>query len=1186
MNHRDGSLLHRNYWVQGLFCLAALFMAGMAQAQSLSPAPSGNAKVSISSLPPGAQAAISASVGRDQPAYQAQPGSRGYEISNARGDLGASFTPAGVTFSRNGSTWRLALEGWGSGSKIEPALAAAPRSAANRIEYVRGPLTEWYVNGPLGLEQGFTLNQRPAAPCREHIKSGCSELTVALRLSGDLTAAADANQTGLTLTGRDGRARLRYTGLTARDADGKPLSARMEVAGSRLLLKVDDRNARYPVTIDPWVQTAKLVASDGAAGEALGISVAVSGNTVVATSLVTYTNGASTVTPGGAYVFQITGETATQVAKLTASDGTSNDQFGISVGISGNTIVVGAPLATFNNTTDAAGAGAAYVFVEPAGGWNDMTQTAKLTSSDGVAGTDEIVGDEFGESVAISGNTIVVGASAATVNVANKTLGPGAAYVFVEPSGGWTGTVASPLHQTAKLTAANVASGEEFGSVVRIGGSNILVEGEAAIGSNSEAGVVYLFVEPSGGWSTMTQTSELTTSGSVSPVTYEQALAIDGNTAVVGAEWATVGSTENEGSAYVFQISGDSATQVATLTPSDGIQGDCFGVSVAVSGNTVVVGACGFTNASPEPAPGAAYVYQEPAGGWTNMTETQKLSASDAAPMDQFGSEVAIGSGTIVVGAPAAIVDGNSSEGAAYVFLPTGSNTPQISFTAEPGNTTVPYGTQVTLTATVTGSGTTPTGTVSFNSNGVSVGSEPLSSGVAQLVTPSLPVGSDSLTAGYSGDINYSPVTSSAQSLTVTQGSQTITFANPGPQPLGTPFTLVATASSGLTVTFISQTTSVCTASLTTATFATTGTCTIQATQAGNADWAAAPPVTQSFFVGNAQTITFNNPGAQTVGTPLTLSATASSGLPVSFNSQTPSVCTVSGVTATFIAAGNCTIQATQAGNSVYAPAAPVPQSFTVTANAAVITNLSPAFATAGGAAFTLTVSGNGFAANSQVHWGATSLATAYVNQASLTAQVSAADISTAGIISVTVQTPSPSGSTSNALQFEVDSGGSGTGPAFTTATATVVPGSTATYPVTLSASATDVSAQCLNLPAGATCSYSATAGTLTISTTSATPAGSYQVTAIFTETLPGAASSLILLPFLLLPLAAAKRKWTKRQVWLLAVLAIGIVAGAASSGCGGGNSGAGGGGGTGGGGSTPQTHTVTSSGTVTLVIS
>jgi len=154
--------------------------------------------------------------------------------------------------------------------------------------------------------------------------------------------------------------------------------------------------------------------------------------------------------------------------------------------------------------------------------------------------------------------------------------------------------------------------------------------------------------------------------------------------------------------------------------------------------------------------------------------------------------------------------------------------------------------------------------------------------------------------------------------------------------------TLSATASSGLTVSFASTTNSICTISGTTAAFIVSGTCTINANQAGNSTYAAAPMVPQSFTVNlGSQTITFNNPGIQTVGTPLTLSATASSGLAVTFTSTTNSICTVSGATTAFFASGTCTIDANQAGNSNYSAAPQVQQSFTV--------NAAPTFTGSGG---------------------------------------------------------------------------------------------------------------------------------------------------------------------------------------------------------------------------------------------
>ena len=161
--------------------------------------------------------------------------------------------------------------------------------------------------------------------------------------------------------------------------------------------------------------------------------------------------------------------------------------------------------------------------------------------------------------------------------------------------------------------------------------------------------------------------------------------------------------------------------------------------------------------------------------------------------------------------------------------------------------------------------------------------------------------------------------------------SQSITFGPLNNVSLGTaPFTVSATASSGLAVSFASTTSAVCTVSGATVTLAAVGTCAIQATQAGNAGYAAATPVTQSFQVTpESQTINFGVLSNQALGTaPFTVSATASSGLAVSFASPSPAVCTVSGATVTLVAVGTCTIQATQAGNADYAAATPVNQSF------------------------------------------------------------------------------------------------------------------------------------------------------------------------------------------------------------------------------------------------------------------
>jgi FG-GAP-like repeat/Putative Ig domain/Beta-propeller repeat len=202
-------------------------------------------------------------------------------------------------------------------------------------------------------------------------------------------------------------------------------------------------------------------------------------------------------------------------------------------------------------------------------------------------------------------------------------------------------------------------------------------------------------------------------------------------------------------------------------------------------------------------------------------------------------------------------------------------------------------------------------------------------------------VGTCTIQATQSGNAAYSASTPVNQSFMVTQAPQSITFGPLTNEPFGSSSpTLSATASSGLPVSFNSQTQSVCVVSGNTVTLAAPGFCTIQATQAGNADYTAAIPVSQSFTITPAsQTISFGALSPQTLGsTPPPLSATASSGLSVSFASTTASICTVSGTAVTLVAAGTCTIQATQPGTANFAAATPVTQSFTVSLTKLTIT--------------------------------------------------------------------------------------------------------------------------------------------------------------------------------------------------------------------------------------------------------
>ena len=208
----------------------------------------------------------------------------------------------------------------------------------------------------------------------------------------------------------------------------------------------------------------------------------------------------------------------TQTAKLTAPKGTANDEFGVSVSISGNTLVVGADSPYNVNTR-----GAAYVFTEPASGWANTAQAAELTASDGTAN------DFFGYSVSISVSTVVVGAWGTTVGANSQQ---GAAYVFTEPAYGWAN-----MTQTAKLTASDGAANDYFGVSVSISNNTVVVGAlNATVAANSQQGAAYVFTEPGGGWTNMTQTAKLTASDGAAGDFFGIAVSLSGNTVVVGAE--------------------------------------------------------------------------------------------------------------------------------------------------------------------------------------------------------------------------------------------------------------------------------------------------------------------------------------------------------------------------------------------------------------------------------------------------------------------------------------------------------------------------------------------------------------------------------------------------------------------------------------------------------------------------
>lgn len=352
-------------------------------------------------------------------------------------------------------------------------------------------------------------------------------------------------------------------------------------------------------------QQAEIKGAAGAVG--FGQTLALSGTTLVVGAPDSAVGGRAGV--GLVYVFTKTAAGWRQTGQLEGSGTFAHDGFGQSVAISGSTVVVGAK-------GDASGAGHAYVFVRAAG-WR---QAAELQGSDTVAG------DGFGAAVAVSGNTIVVGAAALRTG--------GRVYVFDNSGGSW--------RQTAELSGSHSGPYDGFGEALAVSAGTVVV---SALLHAALSGALYVFSHTAQGWR---QTAEL--GGPLAKSYFGKSVAISANLIVAGA----TGSPSGTGWAYVFTKTAAGWHRTGALENLDAAPRDYFGQSVAISGSTIVVGA------SLQSKGGRAYTFTDTAAGWR---QTGELKASDAVPYDWFGSSLAVSGTDLVVGAPY-----YSGTGRAYVF--------------------------------------------------------------------------------------------------------------------------------------------------------------------------------------------------------------------------------------------------------------------------------------------------------------------------------------------------------------------------------------------------------------------------------------------------------------------------------------------------------------------------------------
>jgi hypothetical protein len=463
-----------------------------------------------------------------------------------------------------------------------------------------------------------------------------------------------------------------------------------------------------------WTKQATLTSPDG--DGSFGTSVSISGNLAVVGSPGSIVNPGPSYTEGAAFVFARSGSSWSLQAELSAADGGKTDGFGSSVSINGTTAIVGSP-------GWMSGQGAAYIFTQTGSSWPLQTEYHGDCAS-----------CRLGKSVAVSGNTATAGQPGAPNN---SVAGAGTLQVYTRTGTSWTPNSSTPpeLVYYAEYSGDAVLPNDGLGSAVAISGTQIAagmaydtphenavlftggtypygnqnqyfrmgdelgtsvsVSRDTAIlgapyalrsGANMAQGAAYVFQRNTYNGGTLVewdQQQEILASDATAFDSFGTAVAIDIDTVVVGAPGKTFGANSQQGASYVFARSGTAWTQQGELVASDPGSGDRFGTSVAVKGNTSIVGACSKTVAA-NLAQGAVYVFARTGNIWS---QTQEITASDGQHFDSFGSAVALDGTTALIGAPGTLL-GSGVGGSAYVFVLSGSTWIQQQRLDNPGTNT------------------------------------------------------------------------------------------------------------------------------------------------------------------------------------------------------------------------------------------------------------------------------------------------------------------------------------------------------------------------------------------------------------------------------------------------------------------------------------------------------------------
>jgi DNA-binding beta-propeller fold protein YncE len=739
------------------------------------------APTGIAALPLAARVPVSNALGKSAGGYAVRTRHAALVLTNPAQRLRATFDRSGAHFRAGTARLGLGLVGVGAGDAARSLSAVTPSAHGNRVSYAGRGVKESFVNGPLGVEQTFTVS---------HAQAPGRVLSLALAVSGDARARISPDRKAATFAVGQTTG-FRYSGLAVKDARGRSLHAWLATHGRHLLIDVDVRHARYPITIDPLIQQGSELTGLQEVGKGLfGATVALSSDG--STALVGAPNDAGG--NGAAFVFTRSGGTWSEQAELYASctfncanegtgeSGHANFGSGLALSGDGNTAAIGAP-------ADTSAKGAVWVFTRSGGAWTEQTElVADCTSSCDNEGTGETTIGGLGSSLALDSQGLTLVAGAPYDNGFD-----GAAWVFTRSGTAWSQQsvlVADCTGSCSGQGTGETASGfGEFGLTVALSGAgtSALVGAPDDLGGDGSA---WTYTSDGTAWTFGSElVGDCTSScqhegiGEVGAGNFASSLSLSGdaNTALIGAP----SDDSGQGAAWVF----------TKISPSDWLSptkltGNCtstcayegtgesgtgyFGSSASLSsdGNRAIIGAYQDSGAA-----GSAWMFTRSVSAWTQdgapLVGDCDSDASDCTYQGsgetgtgEFGVSAAVSAdaSTIIVGGQADA----SARGGAWVFAPVAPEAPPM--TQAPQFPEVDLGSSVKDTATVAGDaahGNSPSGGVTFyacgptsvpsgcDSHGKLVGSGGLLGGANSTASATSPAFTPATTGTYCFDASY-----------------------------------------------------------------------------------------------------------------------------------------------------------------------------------------------------------------------------------------------------------------------------------------------------------------------------------------------------------------------------------------------------------------------------------------------